>query len=173
MLTEKTPTCANISSCCNEGTRLVHLRTKTRSILNQTPNLASWSLHLPQTQKPQEQSQSWLYSQVSTGPISRYVPFTPLQLGAQTALAHLHPNIVSFCAVACVAGLCITLSQAMDALSRLEVWSVVVVCILAFIVLLNTFLIWRHPQSNVKASFMVRTLYRCIHNRKILLCDKG
>lgn len=60
--------------------------------------------------------------------------------------------------VACVVGLCITLTQALDALSRMEAWSLVVVCILAFILLLNVFLIWRHPQNPTKASFMVRTL---------------
>uniref|UniRef100_A0A8C2ZPA6 Cationic amino acid transporter C-terminal domain-containing protein n=1 Tax=Cyclopterus lumpus TaxID=8103 RepID=A0A8C2ZPA6_CYCLU len=61
----------------------------------------------------------------------------------------------SFSAVACLIALCVTLTQALDALSRMETWSLVVVCVLAFIVLQNTFLIWRHPQNTTKASFMV------------------
>lgn len=52
--------------------------------------------------------------------------------------------------------LCVTLTQALDALSNMEAWSLVLVCVLAFIVLLNTFFIWRHPQNTNKASFMVR-----------------
>uniref|UniRef100_A0A8C2ZME5 Cationic amino acid transporter C-terminal domain-containing protein n=1 Tax=Cyclopterus lumpus TaxID=8103 RepID=A0A8C2ZME5_CYCLU len=56
---------------------------------------------------------------------------------------------------ACLIALCVTLTQALDALSRMETWSLVVVCVLAFIVLQNTFLIWRHPQNTTKASFMV------------------
>ncbi|XP_078117629.1 cationic amino acid transporter 2 [Sander vitreus] len=60
--------------------------------------------------------------------------------------------------VAFVVALCVTLSQAIDALSRMEAWSLAVVSILAFIVLLNTFLIWRHPQNSTKASFMVPLL---------------
>ncbi|XP_031713728.1 cationic amino acid transporter 2 [Anarrhichthys ocellatus] len=64
-------------------------------------------------------------------------------------------TILTLISVACLVALCVVLTQALDALSRLEAWSVVVVCVLAFIVLLNTFLIWRHPQNTAKASFMV------------------
>ncbi|XP_068570523.1 cationic amino acid transporter 2-like [Cebidichthys violaceus] len=64
-------------------------------------------------------------------------------------------TILTIISVACLVALCVVLTQALDALSRLEAWSLVVVCILAFIVLLNTFLIWRHPQNTAKASFMV------------------
>ncbi|KAM6952887.1 cationic amino acid transporter 2 isoform 1-T2 [Lycodopsis pacificus] len=64
-------------------------------------------------------------------------------------------TILTIISVACLVALCVFLTQALDALSRLEAWSVVVVCVLAFIVLLNTFLIWRHPQNTAKASFMV------------------
>ncbi|TDH07805.1 hypothetical protein EPR50_G00109820 [Perca flavescens] len=60
--------------------------------------------------------------------------------------------------VAFIVALCVTLNQAMDALSRMEAWSLAVVCILAFIVLLITFLIWRYPQNSTKASFMVPLL---------------
>ncbi|GLD62020.1 cationic amino acid transporter 2-like protein [Lates japonicus] len=67
-------------------------------------------------------------------------------------------TILTIVSVACVVGLCITLTQALDALSRMEAWSLVVVCILAFILLLNVFLIWRHPQNPTKASFMVPLL---------------
>ncbi|KAA8589107.1 hypothetical protein FQN60_010452 [Etheostoma spectabile] len=67
-------------------------------------------------------------------------------------------TILTIITVAFVVALCVTLSQAIDALSRMEAWSLAVVCILAFIVLLNTFLIWRHPQNSTKASFMVPLL---------------
>ncbi|XP_070693351.1 cationic amino acid transporter 2-like [Pempheris klunzingeri] len=60
--------------------------------------------------------------------------------------------------VVCVIALCATLSLAIDALARIEAWSVVIVCILAFILLLNVFLIWRHPQNPTRASFMVPLL---------------
>ncbi|XP_069552814.1 cationic amino acid transporter 2-like [Brachyistius frenatus] len=64
-------------------------------------------------------------------------------------------TILTIASVACVIGLCIILSQALDALSRVEAWSVVLVCVLSIIILLNIFLIWRHPQNPTKASFMV------------------
>ncbi|XP_034400062.1 cationic amino acid transporter 2-like [Cyclopterus lumpus] len=64
-------------------------------------------------------------------------------------------TILTIISVACLIALCVTLTQALDALSRMETWSLVVVCVLAFIVLQNTFLIWRHPQNTTKASFMV------------------
>ncbi|XP_029297592.1 cationic amino acid transporter 2 [Cottoperca gobio] len=60
--------------------------------------------------------------------------------------------------VACVVALCVILTQSLNALANLEVWSLVVVCVLIFIILLNTFLIWRHPQNSTKASFMVPLL---------------
>lgn len=59
-------------------------------------------------------------------------------------------------AVACVVALCITLTQAIDALSRMEAWSLALVIIFALILLIIVFLIWRHPQNPTKASFMVR-----------------
>ncbi|XP_071314189.1 cationic amino acid transporter 2-like [Trachinotus anak] len=67
-------------------------------------------------------------------------------------------TILTIFSVACVVALCITLTQAIDALSRVEAWSVAIVCILACILLLITFLIWRHPQNPTKASFMVPLL---------------
>ncbi|XP_061643485.1 cationic amino acid transporter 2-like [Phyllopteryx taeniolatus] len=60
--------------------------------------------------------------------------------------------------IVCVAALCITLSLAIDALYRVEAWSVALVCILSIILLLAVFLIWRHPQNSQKASFMVPLL---------------
>ncbi|XP_061691370.1 cationic amino acid transporter 2-like isoform X2 [Syngnathoides biaculeatus] len=60
--------------------------------------------------------------------------------------------------VACVAGLCITLSLAIDALYRVETWSVMLVAILSLILMFAVFLIWRHPQNSQKASFMVPLL---------------
>ncbi|CAK6956361.1 cationic amino acid transporter 2-like [Scomber scombrus] len=67
-------------------------------------------------------------------------------------------TILTIVSVACVVGLCITLTQALDALSRMKAWSLVIVCILAFILLLNVFIIWRHPQNPHKATFMVPLL---------------
>lgn len=56
-------------------------------------------------------------------------------------------------------GLCVTLTQAIDALARVEAWSIVVVCILGTIVLVNTALIYRQPQNGIKATFMVKQNY--------------
>ncbi|KAK5925311.1 hypothetical protein CgunFtcFv8_017845 [Champsocephalus gunnari] len=67
-------------------------------------------------------------------------------------------TILTILSVACLVALCVILSQALDALANLEVWSLVLVSILALIVLFNTFLIWRHPQNSSKASFMVPLL---------------
>uniref|UniRef100_A0A8C4HHJ1 Cationic amino acid transporter C-terminal domain-containing protein n=1 Tax=Dicentrarchus labrax TaxID=13489 RepID=A0A8C4HHJ1_DICLA len=67
-------------------------------------------------------------------------------------------TILTVFSVACVVALCVTLTQAIDALANMEAWSIVIVCILAFIVVLNVFLIWRHPQNATKATFMVPLL---------------
>ncbi|KAJ4945806.1 hypothetical protein JOQ06_023484 [Pogonophryne albipinna] len=67
-------------------------------------------------------------------------------------------TILTILSVACLVALSVILSQALDALANLEVWSLVLVSILALIVLFNTFLIWRHPQNSSKASFMVPLL---------------
>ncbi|KAK2849351.1 hypothetical protein Q5P01_009185 [Channa striata] len=64
-------------------------------------------------------------------------------------------TILTITSVACVVALCITLSQAIDALARMEAWSVVLVCVLAVILVLLIVFIWRHPQNPSKASFMV------------------
>lgn len=61
--------------------------------------------------------------------------------------------------VTSVVGLCVTLTQAIDALARGEAWSIVVVCILGTIVLVNTALIYRQPQNGIKATFMVKQNY--------------
>ncbi|XP_068438418.1 cationic amino acid transporter 2-like [Clinocottus analis] len=67
-------------------------------------------------------------------------------------------TILTIISVACLVALCVILTRALDALSRMEIWSLVLVCVLAFVVLLNTFFIWRHPQNATKASFMVPLL---------------
>ncbi|XP_020495084.2 cationic amino acid transporter 2-like [Labrus bergylta] len=67
-------------------------------------------------------------------------------------------TLLTVFSVACVVALCVTLTQALDALSRLEGWSVAIVCILALILLVNTLIIWRHPQNPTKATFMVPLL---------------
>lgn len=61
--------------------------------------------------------------------------------------------------VASLVGLCVTLTQAIDALARVEAWSVALVCILCTIVLINTALIFRQPQNGTKATFMVKQNY--------------
>lgn len=65
--------------------------------------------------------------------------------------------LIVFC-VACVAGLCIVLTFAIDSVANLEAWSVAVVCILGAVILLCVFIIWRHPQNPTKATFMVPLL---------------
>uniref|UniRef100_UPI0037E7416E cationic amino acid transporter 2-like n=1 Tax=Semicossyphus pulcher TaxID=241346 RepID=UPI0037E7416E len=67
-------------------------------------------------------------------------------------------TLLTVFSVVCVIALCVTLVQAIDALSNMEAWSVVIVCILAFILVVNTFLIARQPQNPKKASFMVPLL---------------
>uniref|UniRef100_A0A674CAX3 Cationic amino acid transporter 2-like n=1 Tax=Salmo trutta TaxID=8032 RepID=A0A674CAX3_SALTR len=60
-----------------------------------------------------------------------------------------------FSPVVCVCGLCILLTQAIDAIQRQEIWSMVCVSIVAFILLVLVIIIWRHPQNQAKAAFMV------------------
>ncbi|XP_026186478.1 cationic amino acid transporter 2-like isoform X1 [Mastacembelus armatus] len=67
-------------------------------------------------------------------------------------------TILTIFSVTIVVAVCVTLTQAIDALSHMEVWSLVLVCILAFMLLLNIFIIWRQPQNPTKASFMVPLL---------------
>ncbi|KAL0973700.1 hypothetical protein UPYG_G00209800 [Umbra pygmaea] len=54
-----------------------------------------------------------------------------------------------------ILALCILLTQAMDAIQRQEIWSLVLISILAFILLVTIIIIWRHPQNQSKAAFMV------------------
>ncbi|XP_030002182.1 cationic amino acid transporter 2 [Sphaeramia orbicularis] len=67
-------------------------------------------------------------------------------------------TILTVFSVACISGLCVLLTQALDAISRKEAWSLVLVCILAVILVLNTVLIWRQPQNPTRATFMVPLL---------------
>ncbi|XP_008325657.1 cationic amino acid transporter 2 isoform X2 [Cynoglossus semilaevis] len=64
-------------------------------------------------------------------------------------------TILTVVAVSCVTCLCITITQALDALARLEAWSLVLVCIFGVLLFVLTFVIWRYPQNPSKASFMV------------------
>uniref|UniRef100_A0A3P9BSA4 Cationic amino acid transporter 2 n=1 Tax=Maylandia zebra TaxID=106582 RepID=A0A3P9BSA4_9CICH len=52
----------------------------------------------------------------------------------------------------CILALCITLSQGMEALANTQAWSIVLVCIFGVLLLVNLFLIWRHPENPTKAS---------------------
>ncbi|KAM3613426.1 uncharacterized protein V6R79_025977 [Siganus canaliculatus] len=64
-------------------------------------------------------------------------------------------TLLTVFSVLCLLGLCLVLTQAIDALANAEAWSIAVVCILGFLVLVTLILIWRHPQNPSKASFMV------------------
>ncbi|XP_072293893.1 cationic amino acid transporter 2-like [Eucyclogobius newberryi] len=67
-------------------------------------------------------------------------------------------TIMTIFSVLCITALCLLLTQAIDAISRAEPWSLALVSIFAFFILLITFFIWRHPQNPTKASFMVPLL---------------
>lgn len=69
------------------------------------------------------------------------------------AKSFLYAEVIS------LVGLCVTLAQAIDALARVEAWSIAVVCILGAIVLVITGLIYRQPQNGIKATFMVKQNY--------------
>uniref|UniRef100_A0A671U784 Cationic amino acid transporter 2-like n=1 Tax=Sparus aurata TaxID=8175 RepID=A0A671U784_SPAAU len=60
-----------------------------------------------------------------------------------------------FFAVGCVLALCLTLSLCINEIAEREVWSIVLVCIFALMLLLCCFFIWRQPQNTTKATFMV------------------
>ncbi|KAM9795643.1 cationic amino acid transporter 2 [Neosynchiropus ocellatus] len=75
-----------------------------------------------------------------------------------TADSSRRVTILTVVTVVCVTGLCVMLTQAMDALGKGESWSIAVVCILGVIIVLNIILIWIHPQNDTKAAFMVPLL---------------
>ncbi|KAM4555905.1 cationic amino acid transporter 2 [Odontesthes bonariensis] len=79
-------------------------------------------------------------------------PSSPSSSTARTVL------LLTIASVVCVVALCVTLTQAIGALSRMEAWSIALVCIFGVILLLNLFFIWRQPQNPAKASFMVPLL---------------
>uniref|UniRef100_A0A087XC81 Cationic amino acid transporter C-terminal domain-containing protein n=1 Tax=Poecilia formosa TaxID=48698 RepID=A0A087XC81_POEFO len=64
-------------------------------------------------------------------------------------------TILTISSVVCVVALCVTLTQAIDALVNVEAWSVVLVCIFSFLLLLILIFIWIQPQNPTKATFMV------------------
>lgn len=57
--------------------------------------------------------------------------------------------------IGCVLALCLTLSLCINEIAEREVWSIVLVCIFALMLLLCCFFIWRQPQNTTKATFMV------------------
>uniref|UniRef100_A0A8C7H4D9 Cationic amino acid transporter 2-like n=1 Tax=Oncorhynchus kisutch TaxID=8019 RepID=A0A8C7H4D9_ONCKI len=83
---------------------------------------------------------------------SSLTPF--LSLSVQLFFPHPLP-LSLFSPVVCVCGLCVLLTQAIDAIQRQEIWSMVCVSIVAFILLVLVIAIWRHPQNQAKAAFMV------------------
>ncbi|KAM6923584.1 cationic amino acid transporter 2 [Xenentodon cancila] len=64
-------------------------------------------------------------------------------------------TILAVSSVLVVVALCVTLTQAIDALSRIEAWSVTLVCIFSMTLLLILVFLWLQPQNPTKASFMV------------------
>lgn len=64
---------------------------------------------------------------------------------------------VWFSAVAMVVVLTLLLSRAIASLLLLEVWILVCVSVILFIMVLCILLIWRQPQNPTKAAFMVKT----------------
>uniref|UniRef100_A0A8C8F796 Cationic amino acid transporter C-terminal domain-containing protein n=1 Tax=Oncorhynchus tshawytscha TaxID=74940 RepID=A0A8C8F796_ONCTS len=91
-------------------------------------------------------------SSLSLFSCSSLTPF--LSLSVQLFFSHPLP-LSLFSPVVCVCGLCILLTQAIDAIQRQEIWSMVCVSIVAFILLVLVIVIWRHPQNQAKAAFMV------------------
>uniref|UniRef100_A0A668AWY5 Cationic amino acid transporter C-terminal domain-containing protein n=1 Tax=Myripristis murdjan TaxID=586833 RepID=A0A668AWY5_9TELE len=79
----------------------------------------------------------------------------------QIGLAHSSLSS-SHSAVVCVIGLSVLLTQAINAVSQKEVWSLVCVSILAFLLVVSVFFIWRHPQNATRATFMVSILSCCL-----------
>ncbi|XP_005719705.1 cationic amino acid transporter 2 [Pundamilia nyererei] len=76
-------------------------------------------------------------------------PKTPNSSTARTV------TLLTIFSILCILALCITLSQGMEALANTQAWSIVLVCIFGVLLLVNLFLIWRHPENPTKASFMV------------------
>ncbi|KAJ0002997.1 hypothetical protein NQD34_008146 [Periophthalmus magnuspinnatus] len=67
-------------------------------------------------------------------------------------------TILTISAVLCILALCILLTQALDEISATVPWSLALVSIFVFILVLIMFFIWRHPQNPAKATFMVPLL---------------
>ncbi|XP_024138605.1 cationic amino acid transporter 2 [Oryzias melastigma] len=67
-------------------------------------------------------------------------------------------TILTVISVLFVLALCLTLTQAIDAIANLEAWSIVLVCIFSLALVVILLLIWRQPQNSSKASFMVPLL---------------
>uniref|UniRef100_A0A6Q2Y6L2 Cationic amino acid transporter C-terminal domain-containing protein n=1 Tax=Esox lucius TaxID=8010 RepID=A0A6Q2Y6L2_ESOLU len=70
-------------------------------------------------------------------------------------LVFLTPLSLTLDPVVCVLSLSVMLTQAMDAIKQQEIWSLLCVSIVALILLIIIIVIWRHPQNQSKAAFMV------------------
>ncbi|XP_062333138.1 cationic amino acid transporter 2-like [Osmerus eperlanus] len=63
-------------------------------------------------------------------------------------------SLTVFCTV-CVIALSVILTKAIDAVSQKQVWSLVCVSVIIFLLVVTIVIIWRHPQNPTKAAFMV------------------
>lgn len=69
--------------------------------------------------------------------------------------AKVFPDTSDFSPVFLVIVLSVLLSEAVPSLRRRELWSVLLVSVLALTLVLAVVIIWRQPQSTTKAAFMV------------------
>lgn len=82
-------------------------------------------------------------------------------------------RICYYCfAAVLITGLSVVLTKAIKSLLDKEVWSIIFVTVVLLLLVLCVIIIWRQPQSPVKASFMVRMQSRAesiVDARKILM----
>ncbi|XP_034037579.1 cationic amino acid transporter 2-like isoform X2 [Thalassophryne amazonica] len=64
-------------------------------------------------------------------------------------------TVLTVICVICIFALSVTLTQASDALSRADGWSVFCLSVVVVSLVLTVFFMWRQPQNDIKASFMV------------------
>uniref|UniRef100_A0A673AG56 Zgc:175280 n=1 Tax=Sphaeramia orbicularis TaxID=375764 RepID=A0A673AG56_9TELE len=94
-----------------------------------------------------------------SGFIHRSEPFTVLGLikppSRSTRRTSENVNILTIIILFLVLILSVLLSDSLDSLRRREVWSLLLVSVLALTLVLTVVIIWKQPQSRTKAAFMV------------------